>query len=278
MVFDCFPFFNELDILEIRLHELSSLVDRFLIVEAGETYGGEPKPFHLLEAMHAGRFDEFADRMTVIAVDRLRPGCMDRISGRLREADQRERLFPEIMKAAKSPDDIVLFSDCDEIPSREAARKAINSGIVHELGVHRFKQNSYYYNVHTLVDYGHDFASRARIGTVEQLNHAGGMYAFRMTNKSTNYYVIEEGGWHFSYFGGPDRIKTKVAALSPFLSEYKLFGDDQLEKDIEERRDLHHRKCEMPEIFGDGSGIKLPRYLEDNRDRFAHFFRKTAAV
>ena len=40
MVYDCFQFFNELDILKIRLHVLSDVVDRFVISEATETFSG----------------------------------------------------------------------------------------------------------------------------------------------------------------------------------------------------------------------------------------------
>lgn len=275
VVFDCFPFFNELDLLEIRLHELSAVVDQFIIVEAGETYGGAAKPFHLAAAWD--RFKDFHDRMSYIQVPQLQPYCQDRLTGRLREADQRNLLWYPLMDISGSardlgPDDLVIFSDLDEIPSGDAVLRAIP--LVGKLGTVRFKQHSYYYNVHTQVDYGHDFASRARIGTVRSIRAAGSMYRFRMSPAEP----IENGGWHFSYFGGPQSIRTKVAAVAPFLEEYKLFGDAQLAKDIEERRDLHHRRCEMPETFIHVQEPLLPRYLAHNRDRFSHFFKRTATV
>lgn len=46
MIYDCFSFFNELDLLEIRLNVLKDVVDRFVLVEAGETHAGKPKPFY----------------------------------------------------------------------------------------------------------------------------------------------------------------------------------------------------------------------------------------
>ena len=45
MVYDCFLFFNELELLEVRLNEMASFVDKFVIVEASETFRGAPKPF-----------------------------------------------------------------------------------------------------------------------------------------------------------------------------------------------------------------------------------------
>ena len=46
MVYDCFQFFNELDILKIRLNVLSPVVDKFVISEATETFSGLPKPLY----------------------------------------------------------------------------------------------------------------------------------------------------------------------------------------------------------------------------------------
>jgi len=44
-IIDAFLFFQELDLLEIRLSYLSPYVDRFVIVEACQTFSGNPKPF-----------------------------------------------------------------------------------------------------------------------------------------------------------------------------------------------------------------------------------------
>jgi beta-1,4-mannosyl-glycoprotein beta-1,4-N-acetylglucosaminyltransferase len=264
VIFDCFPFFNELDVLEVRLHELAPVVDKFLILECGETFGGDKKPFHFDRTDK--RFAEFAEMTIQVRIGSLHPECKDRVTGRMREAYQRDSLLPCIRHYSKSAEDVIMVSDCDEIPSAAAVREALPKL---KDGIHRFKQRSFYYNVNTLVDYGHDFASRARIGTRAQLEAVGSVYKFRMAPALE----IENGGWHFGYFGGKDRIKQKVAALAPFLTEYKLFGDDTLEKDIRERRDLHHRRCEMPETFWPASSTDptLPQYLLDNPERFSHF-------
>lgn len=263
MIFDCFPFFNEIDVLEVRLNELAGIVDYFLIVEAAETYGGARRETILNRL--AGYFGDLGSRIIVTKLEKLEPECIDRRTGRLREKFQRDMLLPLIRQFAQSPDDVVMISDCDEIPRASAVRDVL-SRLKH--GIHRFKQRSFYYNVNTLVDYGHDFASRARIGTVAQLEAVGSVYGFRMAPALE----IENGGWHLGYLGGTDRIKQKVSALSPFLAEYKLFGDEQLQIDIMNRRDLHHRRCEMPEFFQYVDDHDLPGYLLANREKFAHFF------
>lgn len=270
-VFDCIPFYNELDVLEIRMHELDAVVDTFIILEAGETFGGGKKPFYFSNAVReTDRFDRFMDKVRLFHLPCLLPACTDRITGREREKFQRDRLMEPLLEQAPVDDDVILFSDCDEIPSAKTVQEHVAS---ERRGIHRFKQRSFYYNVNNLVDYGHDFASRARIGRMFDLKVVGGFYNFRMANKNTDELVIENGGWHFGYFGGIEQIKNKVATMSPFLSEYKLFGDAQLAKDIADGKDLHHRRCELPETFERTAtnDPTLPEYFRQNVSRFGHF-------
>ena len=46
-VYDCFTFFNELDLLEVRLNELYNSVDYFVIAEANMSHSGRPKEYIL---------------------------------------------------------------------------------------------------------------------------------------------------------------------------------------------------------------------------------------
>lgn len=274
--FDLVPFFNEIDLLEIRLHELKDVVDHFLIFDARETYGGHPREPISFDRIYPILPDELkitdGNRFYHVTFEKLHPECINRETGRLREAYQRNCIF-DIIKGLKLDDnDIIIFSDLDEIPRaskiQEYKDKKMN-------GIYRFKQNQYYYNVNTLTDYGHDWGSRARIGRYSDLVKIGNLYDFRMAHKNTEKFVIEDGGWHFSYFGGVESIHEKVAALSPFLSEYKLFGDKELQKDIEEGKDLHRRRnCELPskfEIIPISSD--LPNYFLENLGKFNHFIR-----
>lgn len=66
-IYDCFTFFNELDLLELRLNELASVVDYFVIAEATHTFTGKPKPLHFKE--NAARFEAFLPRIIHIIVE-----------------------------------------------------------------------------------------------------------------------------------------------------------------------------------------------------------------
>ena len=48
-IVDVFPFFNELDLLDIRLNVLDPYVDCFIISEATKTFSGLDKPLYYEE-------------------------------------------------------------------------------------------------------------------------------------------------------------------------------------------------------------------------------------
>ena len=66
MIYDCFIFFNELELLELRLNELAGVVDKFVLVEATRTFTNEPKPLFFQE--NRARFREFDSRIIHVVV------------------------------------------------------------------------------------------------------------------------------------------------------------------------------------------------------------------
>ncbi len=48
-VYDCFTFYNEFELLELRLRALWDVVDYFVLVEADRTHTNKPKPFYFYE-------------------------------------------------------------------------------------------------------------------------------------------------------------------------------------------------------------------------------------
>lgn len=67
MIYDCFPFFNELDILEIRLNTLYDTVDYFVITEANKTHTGKEKEY--IFEKNRERFAKFLDKVIYIKVE-----------------------------------------------------------------------------------------------------------------------------------------------------------------------------------------------------------------
>lgn len=290
MIVDAFPFFNELDVLEIRLAELAPVVDKFVIVECRETYGGDLKPLYLQS--NYSRFKPWHDKIVPAVLHNLEPtlkytldedvpgvsASSIRTAGRERERYMRDAMKNIILDACNPlPEDILSFGDCDEIPRASIFTPDFIAS-VRQRGVHRLKQRTYYYNVDTQIDYGRDVCSRARVGTFGDAYVLGGLYDFRMAgNKIANFPAVEEAGWHFSYFGGDiTKLQEKVGAMDPFLQEYKLFGERALVQDILARRDLHRRPVAFSELPSTFEARRtddplLPAHFLQNQERFKHF-------
>ena len=140
MVYDCFPFFNELDVLEIRLNVLDEVVDKFVIVEMSKTHTGIDKPFYFEQ--NKARFKKFLHKIIHIKVDDI-PSTenLDKVdSAWLLENYQRDQIMRGLKDAKDS--DIVLISDCDEIPNPVRIREYKQN---RESGIRIFKQSMYHF-------------------------------------------------------------------------------------------------------------------------------------
>ncbi len=114
MLYDCFTFNDELDLLELRLRELEDLVDGWVLVEACQTFSGKLKPLHYAE--HAARFAPWADRIVHLICGPSQGGW----TSWEREAHQRSAILVALESAAAT--DLAIVSDVDEIPDKQLIR------------------------------------------------------------------------------------------------------------------------------------------------------------
>jgi beta-1,4-mannosyl-glycoprotein beta-1,4-N-acetylglucosaminyltransferase len=133
-LFDCFTFYDELDLLELRLAELGDIVDRFVLVEATSTFQGQPKP--LVFEREKARFARWLDKIEHVVIDFPDPipalsrksrskGKVERAKAWDREYYQRDQIMRGLGGAG--PDDIIMVSDVDEIPRREVLERIIGT-------------------------------------------------------------------------------------------------------------------------------------------------------
>lgn len=117
MIYDCFAFFNELDLLEIRLNELDPVVDKFVLVEATRTFQKQPKPLYFEE--NKSRFKDFEHKIIHVVVDEY-PNFFSRfrIPTPMDYDNHQKNQIIRGLKDAK-PDDVIIYSDLDEIPRAE---------------------------------------------------------------------------------------------------------------------------------------------------------------
>jgi len=206
-VFDCFTFYNELDIAELRIQELWDTVDYFVIAEANTTHQGNPKPFIFNDNWE--RFKKYESKIRHIMIDDM-PVNSDTW---VLEKFQRKSLERRLLDL--QPDDIVIVSDCDEIP-RPAAIEAIKEDVNdYDRYILAIPLNYYRFNfmmINPNVKQNNIVVTRGRAFTNPQDERAFTFSSSGLPMHFANehFCVIEHGGWHFTYFGQTDHAKNKI--------------------------------------------------------------------
>lgn len=222
MIYDCFTFFNELDILEIRLRELYDVVDRFVLVEATHAHKGDSKPLHF--AANRQRFAQYGDKIIHIVAGDLPEGEGAAAIWR-REMTQRQCILRGLLEAKDN--DVVLVSDVDEIPRRSCIPRELPDDVVLT-----YDQTLYYYNVNTRCTNLRWRGTRAATAAnVRALTPDGLRWCVMPRGDYPRLLIAENAGWHFSYFGNAEHIRTKMRS---FLHQ-ELVNEETLAK-VEERR------------------------------------------
>ena len=210
-IYDCFTFYNELDLLELRLTELYDHVDYFVLVEANTTFTSKPKSY-IYEKARA-RYKRFADKIIHIKVDKM-PGHAD---AWVNDRFQRDQIFHGIVDAA--PDDLIMISDLDEI-IRPAAidymRNSEQSLFALRMPIYNFKFNYMkispdVYNIWGMAGRRHLFDDiKPDAFRALRFNFMNAPYQFRNDGCE----VIEHGGWHFGYMGDREWLVDKAQAFA----------------------------------------------------------------
>lgn len=203
-VFDCFTFFNELDLLELRLNELHEKVDFFVVAEAPMTFKGQPK--ELVYHTNKQRFEKFHEKIIHLIIDDL-PAAENAWD---REHFQRNALRRGLIEAA--PDDMIVISDADEI-LRAGAIDTLKTldGFV-QLNMPMFQ---YYMNLRESHGWNKVFAFNCNLlDEIPDFNwvRTSQDEAFKkFAGRNTKLF---DSGWHFTYLGGAARIRDKLQAFS----------------------------------------------------------------
>ena len=226
MIYDCFSFFNELDLLEIRLNTLDKVVDKFILAESPLTHTGIPKPLYYAE--NKKRFAKFNDRIVHIVVDDF-PSMPDDMPIRekawTRENWQRNAVVRGLPNDIKG-EDILLISDLDEIPHPDYVQKAINNPI----GVTRLDLKAYCFFLNLRNISYPIWNNGTRVLTWRTFNdpatYAGAGYsecciaAVNQGPSATRVRflkptkILKPAGWHFSYLGGVESIQRKMKSIA----------------------------------------------------------------
>ena len=275
MIFDCFQFFNELDMLKIRLNVMSPIVDKFVISEATETFSGLKKPLYYEE--NKEMFAEFADKIIHVVVD-------DTPEGYTHDRDTFQK--NAVTRGLKdcTDEDIIIFSDLDEIPNPEKIKEILKD--FQEDKIYHFAQRLFYCYLNMEEVSGNLLSYAGEFEGVERKKWIGSKMCSYKLLREQNLMLgelrfperkeigirVEDGGWHFGYMGGhgekdiKKRVQEKVisAAHQEYNSKHVL---NQVTDQIKDGKDIFGRdakfiRCEIDESF--------PCYIREHQEELSY--------
>jgi hypothetical protein len=275
-IFDCVPFFNEFEQLRLRIACLEGVVDRFVVIEAHQTHTGKPKPLYLAEAQ---------DR-ELLAHPKLVARAVDLPVGYShweREQSQREAIGPVLRELGAAPEDLVLVSDVDEIPTVASVRRAgafLSAAAARSLLI--FEQRMFYFRLNFELLWSRKLpwlgSCAALFGQAKSINglrttgrnirgrHAQGF------DRGARVLQVPDAGWHFSYLGGDAALDQKLAAYAHQESRVQHQRGASVQRLIDARASLFPRKG-LEEVWAvvEPADVGLPEAAVA-RARVGHLF------
>ena len=286
-IYDCFMYFDEDMLLDLRLNMVNKYVKKFVITESTYLHSGNKKRLNF----DFKNFSKFKDKIEYIIID-TPPDGIEQINDEdnleiknkkildnslKRENNQRNTLIKGVRDV--EDDDLILVSDLDEIPNLNNYK--------YKNKITLFIQNVFYYKFNLMQPDFKWMGTRAckkkdLISFQWLRNVKGKSYPFWRLDtlfsekKFMNVDFVRDGGWHLTSIKKPKDIHYKLSNFMHHL-EYEESGlqIDDMEKMVKEKKILYDHKTDMKnkKYTGNLSLIKvsnniLPEYIINNLEKY----------
>ena len=286
-LYDCFMYFDEDLILDLRLNMLNKYVKKFIITESTYLHSGREKKLNFDPI----KFSKFKDKIEYIIIDNP-PDGIETINENDNLEEKNRKILDNSLKrennqrnmqikglALANDDDLVLSSDLDEIPNLESFKFKDRITL--------FEQDVYYYKFNLKQPNFKWMGTRAckkkMLKSLQWLrNIKGKSYPFwrldtlNSEKKYMNIDIVKNGGWHFTSIKKPKDIHYKLSNFMHHL-EYEISGLklNDMEKMVKEKKILYDHKVKQEEdkYTGNQSLEKvdresLPHYISKNLNKY----------
>ena len=289
-IFDCFMFFDEEQILDLRLNILNEIVDFFVIVESVYNHKGEKREL----VFDKNKFSKFKDKIIYLIHDEI-PKHVEMINQNdneneknrkyimnavYRENSQRNYISQGIKQAEKN--DIILISDVDEIPKFENINiREITNKII------MFKQYMFHYKYNLVLPNfkwtGTKAVRKKNLISPQWLRNTKDrnypiyrIDTFFSKKKYNNIKIIEDGGWHFSNIKTPKMLNHKFRSYLHHIEFDKAeINENDIQKLINNKQAVYNLTVDQRgSKVGNGAILenfdnkKLPLYIQNNIEKY----------
>jgi beta-1,4-mannosyl-glycoprotein beta-1,4-N-acetylglucosaminyltransferase len=290
-VYDCFMYYDEDLILDLRLNLLNKYVNKFVIVESKFTHSGKKRNLRF----DIKNFQKFRDKIIYIPVDTL-PESIEEIKISDTEDQKNSKILTNAVRRENfqrnqielglkdcNENDLIIISDVDEIPNLE--------NFFHKNKISVFYQKMFYYKFnlkHPFLNFiGSKACKKKYLKSPQWLrNIKSKMYQYWRIDvlfskkKYFNLNFVDNGGWHFSSLKNAEGIHFKMSNFLHHL-EYEESKTDikDIEKLIKEKKIVYdHRNDKKNEKYKSSISLikinnkELPNYLIENKKKYIEFF------
>jgi len=292
-IYDCFMYFDEDLLLDLRLNSLNKYVKKFVITEATFTHNGSQKKLNF----DINKFRKFKDKISYIIVDKQPNNILQLsdndtkdkrgekliLNGMARDYFQRENLIKGISEA--SNEDLILISDLDEIPNLNQLdfQKVRNNIVIFEQKMFYYKLNLFYedyiWQGSKAVKYK-NFISPQWLRNIKGKKYPKWrLDTFFSKKKYSNLLFIKNGGWHFTCLKTPEQLEKKLLNFAHHY-EYEESGLklDDIKKLITEKRVMYDHTIDQKGYKWSGKSILknldisyLPEYIKSNAEKYSEW-------
>jgi beta-1,4-mannosyl-glycoprotein beta-1,4-N-acetylglucosaminyltransferase len=295
-IFDCFMYFDEDIVLDVRLNYLSKYVDKFIIIESRYNHRGEKRD----PQFNIEKFEKFEKKINYILIDK-EPDGIEKVNENDNHEEKSRKFILNAIKRENfqrniisrgiedaDDNDWILISDLDEIPNlKNNDLKKFESPLVF------FKQHMMYYKFNLILEnyswLGTKACKKKNLKTPQWLRNIKDrpypwwrIDTYFSNIKYIDIKIIEQGGWHFSYIKSPEDIEKKLKSYLHHR-EYDVspVGVENIRKMIDNKKTIYNLKADMRSNKFDGNNELtkidldlLPNYISENVDKFSKWIEK----
>jgi len=264
-IYDCFQYFNEDHLVDIRLNILDKYVDYFVISESTKTHQGAEKKLNF----DIKNFSKFRNKIKYIVADFKKDKPFDKHhwGESIIEQHQRNNIVNGIKEA--SDNDLIILSDSDEIPDLRKLSLIKNNAkfIAFSQMMFMYKLNLKNLNESNWI--GSRMCLKKNFPLPQKLRDMKfKKYPFWRLDKPKTQVI--NGGWHFSFLQSPEDIAKKVKSFSHGEFNTREIKDEKkIENKILSGKDIFDRgfKLKKIEINSD-----FPDYIIQNKEKLSEWF------
>ena len=262
-LYDCFQFFNEEHILDLRFNILNEFVDYFVIVESTSDHQGNTKELNF----NIDKFKKFKEKIIYIVVDDTEEEIKKPHMWGESLVEQHQR--NSIMKGIKNckDDELIIISDVDEIADLNTLSLFNKKN---RYAVFAQKKFDYKLNLLNITEgdwLGSKICLKKHLRSPQWLrNLKFKKYPFWRFDKIKDLQIIKDGGWHFSYLHDTKNLIKKIKSFSH--GEYnvpELTREGKINEKIKTQKNIFDLGYTYKKVEIDNN---YPKYIVENKEKF----------